>query len=444
MEIFISYSSDTGTKVASLLRSEIQEIFKDQNYGKRVTCHVAEHDVRVGTDWPKRLRTQLQNSKAGVFILDPASQHSPWMPWELQHFELNESALIYPLLFGIESEDLVGPFALQQAKPLSRASFLNLVADIADRIGGIQRDSVDQDANSAWERLEERLGNISSDRNNRYQELMKVLVPDAHRLIRRSKIDQEDKENIEAVLDTFSNNQLTNVIGSICGSLRSLSVKRESEVRWDTVLPEYADICIMTAAEELSNIASGPTIRLRDREAAHKFWTSRVLGYAEKSIWTTNLPGTFGRDDDPRKLRAQEKAINKSPEFWIHRLFIYDNADLSDLARLNSVIQSQIDIDISVGVINASALAFSTGMSTSSALSQDAGSISRTLGSLDFMIIDEKFVYTTFTGEKGVVRVEFTSSPLKLKIAMDLKEQLEADSDIIKDIAQLPWVQQGA
>jgi len=160
MQVFFSWSGQTGYRVAMLLRELVHTFFLDSE------LTVPKEDIEAGERWSADLFHILDQSDLGVVFLDPASLLSYWL-----HFEVGALAKsvgrdrIKVILFGLQTEKLTGPFSQYQAFHLEKDSVLKFLEFIRTHLDRFPMSSMELRANLDlhWSGFEKKLAKIDAE-----------------------------------------------------------------------------------------------------------------------------------------------------------------------------------------------------------------------------------------------------------------------------------------
>lgn len=177
---------------------------------------------------------------------------------------------------------------------------------------------------------------------------------------------------------------------------------------------------IVDARLRLQEITSG-RLPVRNRAPVRSFWHHSVFGRAAESVWTTNVgkPGaTIGGTRDPQLLAAQEAAQKRGVS--ITRLFVFDpDMTAAEAEERRRVMHSQIEANIRVLVMPEWEFRNKA----------NAENATMRIGSDDFMIVDERFVYLTFPDESDAIEAALLDGQRhvrRLEAALEFRYVLEA------------------
>lgn len=138
------------------------------------------------------------------------------------------------------------------------------------------------------------------------------------------------------------------------------------------------------------------------------FW-SKMIQNVNSSFFTTNYSmfnGSFGRINSEALLEIQKQTINRIGKGKFERLFVFDTED--EFVKLKDLIEAQKNIGINVRAINRSEYKRVAG---------NQGWIQR-VGSADFSIIDNKYLYVTHLENGNVSHIEMIKDDVRLKDAL--------------------------
>jgi len=404
-KVFLSYGGRTGQRLATRLRTAIEAILNFDDRTPSVECFVAERDVAAGDRWYLALDALLEECDFGVFILDRGYEHSIWMPYELREFVHKPDKPIFPLLFDIAVKNLVGPFSLHQSYDFDDESFRDLIDRIAGGATATQRDRFDERWSSLKRDITDTLERFEGEGG----------APDLAQQLRRISDDMRPTgQNVALaagyLADVVPNEEAFAALGELAKNIVEAHARSREGGRWGDIWKHYADRFLADAVVSTGRIAHDGEITLKHPDEAKDFWREQIMGHTEQSLWTTNLPGTFGRKTDPELLQAQRQAIGNGLK--ITRLFVYDPEDARDCREVRDAAQRQLEAGVEVWCMREGAFNwYETDLHTE-------------IGDRDFMILDDRYVYVTQTRRYGVSRVIFRDSARALDAAKRLRDRL--------------------
>lgn len=435
--VFISWSGQRCESIARTFYQLIQDVFREID--RPVHIAFSPLSQTVGVDWRSQLEDNLAQCDFGLILLDPASLRSAWVAYEAGVLaggvgRAREGFRLFPLLL------------CESLQPVRGTPFESLHCAVLSPQG--------------LEQLFEALFRVSSDTVPK--SVVALLAKDGHERVARDwdHIRTEEARTgaglalaLKEMIQEYAAFQL--IDDSTADQLgHLLSASRERLPKVDTSLArELAEIArlfhecgssdngefgllatqwavrnlIIDAKQRLSEITLG-RLPIRNRAPVREFWRDSVFGRARESVWTTNVakPGAnMGGAPDRQLLAAQEAAIQRDPSVRVTRLFVYDPGMSSEEAEQRRILmRRQIEIDINVLVITHAD--FRT--------KSDAENAYRRIGSDDFMIIDDQFLYLTIPDETDEIEATLLNGRQhlgKLEAARAFKDVLEAWADTV-------------
>lgn len=180
---------------------------------------------------------------------------------------------------------------------------------------------------------------------------------------------------------------------------------------------------IADTRQRLMEIVSG-RLSVQNRAPVRDFWLHSVFGRAHTNIWTTNLgkPGAnMGGIADPHMLEAQVEARSRGVN--ITRLFVYD-PDMQEWEVLHrrTVMHKQLEAGVDVRAITTPEFVRRA----------NAENATRRIGSADFMIIDDAYVYLTFpdvTDDIAASLLDGRQHAARLQAARSFRQVLDGCAD---------------
>jgi len=117
MKAFIAFSGETSRKLAAQIREWLPPLLPGFQF------FFAPWDIAKGTTWRDIVRKKLKSSGVAILCLTKEGLHRPWILWEA-----GGSARVYPILFGMQADELAhGPLEQFQSTEFRRDDMLRLV-----------------------------------------------------------------------------------------------------------------------------------------------------------------------------------------------------------------------------------------------------------------------------------------------------------------------------
>ena len=127
MEIFISWSGPLSQRLANVLGRMLFRLWPG------VETYLSG-EMTKGAVWAEDLLDHLRNASVGLVCVTPGNTKSPWL-----HFEAGvlakSKAQMYPVLFGVEPQQLGGPMACFQLCQYGKVEFRRMVMSINGQLG---------------------------------------------------------------------------------------------------------------------------------------------------------------------------------------------------------------------------------------------------------------------------------------------------------------------
>lgn len=135
MVIFISWSGDIAKSIAEALKTELFDIFGDDD---KLEIFVSSQDISAGTEWFHEISNAIENSILGILCLTKENTSNEsiadWVIFEAGAlaFHLKDKKAIIPLLFNttIPNKSPLRPFEFIKFDP---TQYKKLICDINDK-----------------------------------------------------------------------------------------------------------------------------------------------------------------------------------------------------------------------------------------------------------------------------------------------------------------------
>ncbi len=427
--VFISWAGSRGKVLAQHLYDALDETF--HAYGLSADIKFSPVSQQIGSAWRQQLEDALQASKFGILLLDPAALRSFWVAFETGYFAANDARL-FPLVLAESLDPVRGTlFESVQCAVLSPHDMEQLFRALSSAMADfLEESAIPPLAESCYTRLVDAWKDIQAverETGDGLSAAFKRVIADYRGF---ALIDEASAKNFANLLGT-SRMRFPMLQTSLFAELSAISALFD-----ECISQENCDFGEMAATWALKNLIIDARERLRDvthgrlsirnRAPVREFWLNSVFGRATTSIWTTNVakPGAnMGGALDRNLLDAQDVAIKRGVS--VTRLFVYSPEMGSDEAEhRRMLIRRQIDIGIDVRVITHADFR----------IKADAENATRRIGSDDFMIIDDEYLYLTFPDENDDIEAILLDGRRhfrNIEAARAFKTVLESWADVV-------------
>ena len=151
MEIFISWSGQTGKKIAEHISRWLPNIIQS------IKPCFSPDDLTVGARWNTDIAQKLESCHIGLIIVTIEALNSPWIMFEAGALSKHVGkAKVCPIVFGIEPIDVQGPLAQFQAVRFEEKEFTRLLRMINSELGdlALKNKVLDSSFKLVWPKLE--------------------------------------------------------------------------------------------------------------------------------------------------------------------------------------------------------------------------------------------------------------------------------------------------
>jgi hypothetical protein len=128
MKVFISWSGEAGKRLGYRLNEWLPSIVPDAE-------PFLSSEIPGGAAWFSSLAAALEGAKFGIICLTPEAQKSSWLAFEAGALWRQTGTGVVPILAGLTTNDIVGPFAQLQAKRFERRDIRSVCDQIAQATG---------------------------------------------------------------------------------------------------------------------------------------------------------------------------------------------------------------------------------------------------------------------------------------------------------------------
>lgn len=397
--IFVSWSGARGQRVAAVLHRTLTEAFREAE--RPIEVVFSPLAQRVGGDWRLQLDSLLATCDIGVVVLDPRALKSPWVAYEAGALSARTGEKPGIRLLAVLLNDSAGPLAgtpydAFQCALLTKEGFERLFESLFIATGEPPaRPMLVALAHRAYEHVASIWSEIRDGEAVSGSGLQEALADDIRRFRAFGLLASADAAAYTE-LSAVSRGQFTSVDTSLLREMGEIArlfgeCAERSHGDFGPLAIEWAvKNLLLDSKEQLSEIGRG-RLPVRNRAPVREFWLESIFGRVSTSVWTTNVatPGAnMGGSPDRHLLEAQASAIRRGVA--VTRVFVYNPSMSSDeAAQRRNLMRRQIEIGIDVRVITEQD--FRT--------KSDAENARKRIGSDDFMVIDNEFVYLTTPDE---------------------------------------------
>lgn len=412
IRLFLSHSGSRGHRVAEALKTALLDFG-----GDAIECFLSPGDIGPGDPWFNEIDRQLESCSACIVVLDSGHWKSLWMPYELKAFT-SDNNQVFPLRIGIGAEEVKGPFLSLQTRPLDKSSLREVFDFVAERSDAVLP-PVAESVRSSWNDIKAVVDDVL-DKVVPYEELVAHLRRSASETGRGLQVSQEQLKSLDSYLETLQYAQLSGTLTSLGEDMRRLLEQSLDAEEWNLIWRVYGSEFLADAARLIHSLAKGRLV-LRGSDRSREFWREWIMEYTRESIWTTNVKGTNGRSKSRDLLSRQEALLNDPRKnVSITRVFIFDPNDEPDMNDVRHVMKEQLQI----GIVVRSMTLEQFGWRVNAARVAD-------VGSPDFMIIDDEYLYVTLTQDGRLGGIEFRANSDEIRLARRIRDDIQGAADVI-------------
>lgn len=158
-KVFISWSGDLSKALGEAIKDWIPKVLQS------VKPYFTPDDIEKGSRWAKEIAHELATSQLGIICLTQENQNSSWILFEAGALSKNlDESKVCPILFNLDSTDLVGPLSSFQATKFNKSDFKKLIESINNSCNETKLDSnsLDETFDMWWPRLDNQIQEILS------------------------------------------------------------------------------------------------------------------------------------------------------------------------------------------------------------------------------------------------------------------------------------------
>lgn len=405
--IYISHSRKVGEEVAECLSRLFKAFFE-----QRVEIILSSDKTNFGVSSIQKSRKNLEKCDLLVFIDDEDARKSSLCSFELGYFcslcqveadeEVKEEKLLHrvwplqplPLKATAGLTELNNhPIAELGSEEMNRKTLGKLFQSVSEQITPqLEWETLRWKFDDDWQKFNYELGNSlhhyvalrSSLNHLEYDEdFRKMVLSDVDKIyaLKSEMLHQLDIDLTICISNIISRN--------------SINFREPHLKSLDDLFITYPFRLLLNILNTV-NGAKGDVISVTDRNFFKTIWLDELSRNVRRSMWTTNTNGTNGRIYEKKYIEQQERIITGGVS--ITRLFIVqENITSEEAAELKRVILALSEIGVRTGCILMEEM-----NDYKQKLITDIG------GSLDFMLLDDEYVYITHAEDKkdGVQRLE--------------------------------------
>lgn len=436
LNVFMSYSGRDSAAIARMLRGFLNRVF-----GTNIGVYSFSEKRHSGADWYAELWNELKEADCFIGLVDHDFLRSGWCFFELgiflAHREIETTLRRSPMrLFGLHPDDKE---QTEPSTPLKRWEINAINEDTIDEtlqflqqgcfekganpdIGG-RIDQVAQLVADIGVYLDGRQRDEETNRDAFYSDIRRYWLSSA----RNHYLTADARLRFNSFLGGFRNPELARQLDETIRYYEECFALADGSRGWNGIWAEVAKSIIDGARAQIRE-ASIQRIVLYDNYYIKRFWNKHIMSKVEKSIWTTNLPGTHGRRPNKAFLRTQKAAIKRGAT--VTRVFVFRPGDTADMRELKRVIPQQKKAGVDIWVIS------------EEKFDEALNEAPDRQPYRDFMIIDERFVYITDVDDDThfISRIRLDAEKRVLTVAQEAQnEVMHSAKEIDEDNLDSWW-----
>ena len=377
VKVFISHSGEMGRDIAMYF-----ENFFSNFENSIFQIEVAPRSIGNGLSWFNEITNKLNEAHICLCIVDRNFKESSWCSFEVGYFtsttknETNKKLFLIELPVKDHNARLRSyshPLAQIQSRCLEKESIRYLLESSISIYNSINSTSIENTINkqldNRWSTFENKVNDIIEkyvgvNTHSFYDKSINITAPRADYL--KEELMDNIKFKLSECIGEGFNKKGTNSLGKVFISF---------------------PLRLLNHLNNFLKEAAGGTISITDQNFFETMWTDEIIDNVRKSIWTTNVRGSNARKLD--NIGSQKKFTDKIKDNknTLTRIFIInlERETLEELNELKEVVKQQYVMDIEVGCI------------LESEIEVYKHELLACIGGIDFMILDDQFVYVTNT-----------------------------------------------
>ena len=163
MDVFISWSGESGKVIAEALHDWMGKIFH------KMTFWYAGRNIHAGAAWLPELLKQLKKSRVGILCLTPENMTAPWLIFEAGAiWKSLKLSRVVPYCYDLNPDDLDEPLKYLQGVRADKAGTFKLVKSLNEIYEQKYTEKqLDEEFDIKWPKLEIKLRNIDKTQHAR-------------------------------------------------------------------------------------------------------------------------------------------------------------------------------------------------------------------------------------------------------------------------------------
>lgn len=130
MKVFISWSGETSSKVALILREWLPSVIQT------ITPYVSSEDIDKGARWSSDIAKELEDSTFGILCVTKENLEAPWLSFEAGALSRTiDKSYVTPFLFDIKRSEVKGPMLQFQSTVFQKDDIKKLVKTLNKACG---------------------------------------------------------------------------------------------------------------------------------------------------------------------------------------------------------------------------------------------------------------------------------------------------------------------
>ena len=221
MKVFISWSGETSSKVALILREWLPSVIQT------ITPYVSSEDIDKGARWSSDIAKELEDSTFGILCVTKENLEAPWLSFEAGALSRTiDKSYVTPFLFDIKRSEVKGPILQFQSTIFQKDDIKKLVKTLNKACGDdgmtdarleksfeVWYPSLENDLNQLKATNTEEIIDNKAEENNHSSEILEEILElsrDNQKLLRTP--DTQLYDSIKSLKNTIEEVSLQNNI----------------------------------------------------------------------------------------------------------------------------------------------------------------------------------------------------------------------------------------
>jgi hypothetical protein len=167
MKVFISWSGDRSRRIASLLKTWLNDTIQ------QLEPWISSEDISKGARWSDDLMKELEATNVGILCLTPDNLLAPWILFESGALAKTiDKSRVCTYLYGLKPSDIEGPLVQFQATIANKNDTLALLHSLNNLLPDNEKrtnEQINRSFDRWWPDLKKAFNDIPTNESNNEQ-----------------------------------------------------------------------------------------------------------------------------------------------------------------------------------------------------------------------------------------------------------------------------------